>query len=452
VTEDIRRGDYFKGAKGAIPGTIDLAGSWLMHGMIPRIKLGSFQDMAANILKEADHNNWSEEEIRSRMQSAWDSVDNRYGQMVYDNRFWNRVALEIAQLGIRSVGWQGGTYMEYGGGVTDAAKAFARAASRKKPEVTHKLAFSLATPIYTALIAAVGTYLMTGHKPDTDKYGLKAYSMIETADGTMLSIPGYSKNLMSVGEDVAQNGIPWRTAVNTASPAISTSLEMMQNKDYYGNEIRNEDDPYISKTLGKSQAGEYGKFIASQYIPFTVKSFQQQRQRAGEGEFSDISEGKSSGMSLLSYAGFQPATQVMQNSSAMNLAEHYRNETPQAPRTAEQAEHNRTFRNLVKALENGNLNQEKLNEAMEKGRITSRQYSEAVREARWTPLERVTSRLSFTQAMKVWQKANPQEKASLHDLMAEKSQHQLETVYEQEGDEAAQTLQARLKQQGILTE
>jgi 2'-5' RNA ligase len=452
VTEDIRRGDYFKGTKGAIPGIIDLAGSWLMHGMIPRIKLGSFQDMAANILKEADHNNWSEEEIRSRMQSAWDSVDNRYGQMVYDNRFWNRVALEIAQLGIRSVGWQGGTYKEYGGGVTDAAKAFARAASRKKPEVTHKLAFSLATPIYTALIAAVGTYLMTGHKPDTDKYGLKAYSMIETADGTMLSIPGYSKNLMSVGEDVAQNGIPWRTAVNTASPAISTSLEMMQNKDYYGNEIRNEDDLYISKTLGKSQAGEYGKFIASQYIPFTVKSFQQQRQRAGEGEFSDISEEKSGGMSLLSYAGFQPATRVMQNSSAMNLAEHYRDETPQAPRTAEQAEHNRTFRNLVKALENGNLNQNKLNEAMEKGRITSRQYSEAVREAHWTPLERVTSRLSFTQAMQVWQKANPQEKASLRDLMAEKSQHQLETVYEQEGDQAAQELQARLKQQGILTD
>jgi hypothetical protein len=418
--------------------------------MMPRIKLGAFQDMAANILKEADRNNWDDTETRRQMQLAWNSVDNRFGQMVYDNLFWNRTALDAAQLGIRSVGWQGGTYKEYGGAMDDTARAFARASAWKRPRVTARMGFMLATPIYTAMFAAVMTYLLSGHGPDTTQHGLKAYGMIETADGTMLSIPGYLKNLMGLGEDIRQNTVPWRTAANFASPLLSTSAEMWQNKDYYGNEIHHEDDPLANGPLGKTQATEFGRFLASQYIPFTVKSLQEQRQKAGGGEFSDIGKSQSAGMVALSYLGFQPATQTMQNSPAMNLAEHYRSEFPTAPRTAEQAERSAAYKNLVQALKAGNLNEEKLNEAIDHNKISGRQYSEAVREANETPLERVVSRLNFEQAMRVWEKADAAERQSLKDVMENHAAKQIETVAAEQGDDAAVELEAKMQKLGIL--
>ena len=447
VVEDIRRGDWFKGAKGAIPGTIDLAGSWLMRGMIPRIKYGAMQDMAHNILAEAARRDWSDEETRRRMQDAWDSIDNRYGQMVYGNKFWNRIALELAQLGIRSVGWQGGTYMEYGGAVGDTMKAAARVAAGKRPELTHKMAFALATPIFTGAFAAAATYLLTGHKPDTEKYGLKAYGMVEMPDGTMLSIPGYSKNLMSLGEDIRQNTVPYRTAINTASPFLSSTLEMMQNKDYYGNQIRNEDDPVIAKDLGKSQAGEYAKFAASQFMPFTLKSFLEQRSRAGAGEFAEIGMGQSGGQGVLSYLGFQPATRVMTNSPAMNLAQHYHEETPTAARTAEQAARSKTVHNLIHTLEQGHM--VTLEEAEARG-VTREQYHRVLNELHYTPLARAVSGLkTFEQAREVWQKATPEERAGLQEVMEKKARKEVETVYQDSGDAAADEFEAKLKEQGI---
>jgi hypothetical protein len=421
VTEDIRRGDWFKGAKGAVPATIDLAGSWLMRGMIPRIKAGTLQDMTANILAEATRRGWDDAEIRRRVQDASDSVDYRYGQMIYDNRFWNKTAQHLAQLGVRSVGWQSGTYMEYGGAVTDTARAFARAAARRRPELTHKMAFSLATPIFTGMFSAAATYLMTGHAPDTEKHGLKAYAMVETPDGTMLSIPGYTKNLMAVGEDVAQNTVPWRTAFNFASPGINVAAEMMMNSDYYGRQIRNEDDPWFSRNLGSSQAGEYAKYIASKYVPFSIESMQRQRQNAGGGEFSDITKKSLGLMGLLGYAGFQPATKIVQNSSAMNLAEHYMQENPEAPRTREQAEHSESERNLVQALRAGNLDDRKLNEALVDGKITEREFQTAQEEAFEPPLERMAKRLSLQQNLQIWKKATPEERAALQGVIGKKA-------------------------------
>ena len=125
-------------------------------------------------------------------------------------------------------------------------------------------------------------------------------------------------------------------------------------------------------------------------------------------------------MSLLSYAGFQPATTIIKNSPAMNLAEHYRHETPTAPRTAEQAEHSRSYRNLVKALESGNLDEALLNEAMDSGKITGRQYSEALTQAHQSPLEGAVKRLSLIQALQVWKKASPAEQEQIRDTIREK--------------------------------
>jgi GGDEF domain-containing protein/2'-5' RNA ligase len=415
LTEDIRQRNWGRAGKGALPAALDAAGSWLMHGMVPRIKLGVFQDMAANILKEAGRNNWGDREVRAQMQKAWDAVDNRFGQMVYDNLFWHRTALDAARLGVRSVGWNLGSAREYGGGAADAARAFARAVSGRKPELTARTAFTLATPIYFAMATAVMDYLLTGHGPDEKKHGLAAYFFPEKADGTLMSFPGYMKDWYAFGHD------PVGTAIHKASPMLTTLASMMQNKDYYGDKIRNVDDPMVR------QAWDAAKYLGEQYVPFSVRSIQEQREKAGGGLLATLG-GKSKGeMGVLGYAGFQPATLAVQDTPAMNLARHYEDEAPEAPRTAESREHGKEYRALVEGLREGNLDEQKLEEAFKSGKLNGRDWKRAKREAFETPLASAVSRLSLPQAVEVWKKATPEERAGLAPALRVKLANEAKT-------------------------
>jgi hypothetical protein len=91
--------------KKTIPAVIDASSRPIMEYWVPRMKLGAFYEMAHNILDTADKENWSQDQIRTRMQTAWDSIDNRFGQMVYDNLFWNKALRDVLMASTRSVGW-----------------------------------------------------------------------------------------------------------------------------------------------------------------------------------------------------------------------------------------------------------------------------------------------------------------------------------------------------------
>ena len=91
------------------------------------------------------------------MTKAWDSVDNRMGQLVYDNLFWNKTLKDLAFISTRSVGWNLGSVREIGGGGVDAVKAVADMARGRKPELTTRMAYTIAMPIITALYGAILT-------------------------------------------------------------------------------------------------------------------------------------------------------------------------------------------------------------------------------------------------------------------------------------------------------
>ena len=77
----------------------------IMEYYVPRMKFGIFYALAHDIIDEAGKKNLSPEEMRKRLDLAWDSVDNRAGQMVYENLFWNKTLRDLAQVATRSVGW-----------------------------------------------------------------------------------------------------------------------------------------------------------------------------------------------------------------------------------------------------------------------------------------------------------------------------------------------------------
>src|SRR6185312_14865178 len=111
-----------------------------------------------------------------------------------------------------------------------------------------------------------------------------------------------------------------RTLKNKTSPLLNAGLEMLQNHDYYGTKIRNEDDPILK------QLEDVGSFAGKQFLPFGVRGFQQMRQ-----------EGQGMARSFLPLIGLNPARREESQSEAEQRAhELLKERLPAAPRTAEQ--------------------------------------------------------------------------------------------------------------------
>ncbi len=110
-----RQGDKVAMARHGFPAFVEAVAWPIMEWLVPRMKLGVFADMARF---ELDHlpPDATEAEVRRVLGAAWDSVDNRLGQVVYDNLFWDRRFKDLLMVAFRSVGWNMGTFRELGGG------------------------------------------------------------------------------------------------------------------------------------------------------------------------------------------------------------------------------------------------------------------------------------------------------------------------------------------------
>ena len=97
------------------------------------------------------------------LQKAWDSIDNRFGQVVYDNLFWNKTLRDASFLGVRAVGWTYGTLREIGGGAADAANM------ARGGELSNRTAYIASMLAQTAVMGGVMNYLMTGEAPQSLK-------------------------------------------------------------------------------------------------------------------------------------------------------------------------------------------------------------------------------------------------------------------------------------------
>src|SRR5208282_4287415 len=82
----------------------------VMEYFVPWQKAGAAMEMLGHdlIIK----NPQSPEALRAVSRLVNDSIDNRMGQMAYDNRFINRTVKDAMLLSFRAFGWQLGKYSE----------------------------------------------------------------------------------------------------------------------------------------------------------------------------------------------------------------------------------------------------------------------------------------------------------------------------------------------------
>jgi hypothetical protein len=256
VTENmmraLRRGNY-PGAALRLPfALIEQTARPIMEWIVPRQKMGVFADLARFELERLGPNA-TQREVRAALGRAQDSVDNRMGQMVYDNLFWNKVAKDMAMASVRSVGWNLGTIREIAGGAADAVKFIGR-----KGDFTPRMSYLVALPVVAGVMGSTLYYLWHGKAPET----LADYYFPKDAEGQRWALPTYMKDLYHYAT------APKQTLANKIHPALVLGWDMLSNRDYADRPIRNEDDPLVQ------QAMELAGFAAKGALPMSISNVQ----------------------------------------------------------------------------------------------------------------------------------------------------------------------------------
>ena len=230
----------------------------LMEKWVPSLKVGGFlRSLESEIQSRGEMN---PREFQQAKEKIWDSMDDRLGQVVYDNVFMNKASKDLAFMSIRSAGWSGGTIRTGGKGVGEIPLSTKRLFQGKG--ITQRTADLISMPLTVGFFGAMYQYMMTGKGPDELKDYFFPKDGTTNPDGTehRVTLPSYMKDYLAYGKSPAQ------TLIHKTSPFLNDIVELYQNKDFYGEKVYNEDDPVFQKGLDiLKQQGE-------SLIPFSFKN------------------------------------------------------------------------------------------------------------------------------------------------------------------------------------
>jgi hypothetical protein len=404
MMEAFRKGNVVAAGLHAVPAGFEKLAAPVMEYVVPRQKLGVFADMARLELEKLTRNNPSpsREQLRAAMGKAWDSVDNRMGQLVYDNLFWKKAAKDLAMASVRSVGWNLGSFREIPGGAIDFAKAGADVARGRPPEFTKRMAYVSSMTVLAGLAGGALHYLMTGEAPDElkDYYFPRTGRTDANSRPIRLSLPTYVKDVVHF------TNAPLTTAKNKLHPLIGMVADMLSNEDFYGTEIRNPDDPIVKQALSLAS------YVGKTALPFSVRGYQNLSE-----------EGVPFAEKAGSFVGVTRAPRDLSLSKAELLAEQLsRAEMPQGSRTSEQAEKSKLKHDLELSLRSKDPQEfrRQAREAMKQGKLQPRDINSIIGDSKLPGLLRRVQNMDATNAAKVYEVATEDERKQIRMAVARK--------------------------------
>ncbi len=407
MMDAFKRGNLLGGLVRTPSAALDIASRPLMEWLVPRQKLGVFADLAKNTVDRLGPDA-TKDQLREALGKDWDTVDNRMGQLVYDNLFWNKTVKDLAMASVRSVGWNLGDIRELGGAVKDTITLPRRVQQSYKgenmpvPVVTQRMAYAMALPLMSGMIGAVTQYLFTGQGPQElkDYFFPKTGNTDENGNPERLNLPTYMKDVYAYADH------PLKTLANKAHPLIGLTSQMLSNKDYYGTEIRNSDDPFVQ------QLTDLAKHVGKSFLPFSLQGAMKEKERQG-----------SPTTKALSFFGFNPAPKNIDTTKAQDLAyEIYAQSKGDEPKTKEAAARNKEIGDLVRLRKLGKDDdfQTEYQKAVKAGVISPADMKSINQRMKGSFFQYAVGRMTIDDAVKVYEIATPEEKTLLQKQMTTK--------------------------------
>lgn len=403
MIEAWKEGAYGKATALSMPALFETLSKPLMEHLVPMQKLGIFGDLAKKAL--ADLPDGAPLAMRRQaLQSAWDSVDNRMGQVVYDNLFWNKTFKDLALASVRSVGWNLGTIREIGGGALDLATEGAKLAKGEQAQLTHRAAYVMSVPIGVGLAGAVYQYMRTGEAPQEMKDYFFPRTGEKDADGNpeRVQLPSYMKDVF------AYAGHPWDTVKHKVNPILSAVYQMLNNEDYFGDQIRNPTDPLVT------QLAQEAKYVGQQFTPFSIRNSSESAKRGDQTAATQLGN----------WFGVTPAKRADVRSDAQNRMQTYLDQGREIGATPEDVETRQARADILRRLRDTNANPQELeqaiNDAIEHQQLTPPQLGRLMKRVGLTPAQEKFKRLTLPQAIDVFQRGTDREKGLFAAALAKK--------------------------------
>lgn len=199
----------------------------LFEHYIPAMKNGAAYENMADWMKVNPTASRAEQVAAAR--KIVDSVDNRFGEMIQDNIFWNKMLKDVSMLSMRSYSWNLGTVREIGGGITDTLSGAG------KGGMTQRQAYNIALPIVYGLTGGAYQYLKTGEAPkDLHDYVAPRTGGIDVTTGEPERIvpPGYMKDVFGWMSNPRQEG--WNKVAT--APRLAGEI-LASGRDWRGDPI-----------------------------------------------------------------------------------------------------------------------------------------------------------------------------------------------------------------------
>ena len=373
---------------------LELLAKPVMEWLVPRQKLGAFKAMALHEMKRAETNGLSEEQLVEMLTRCWDSVDNRMGQLVYDNLFWNKVLKDAAMLSCR-LGWNLGSWREYAGSGVDVMTT-GRRMRRGDLWLSHKMSYVVGAIFVYSFLGAVLMRLMTGRDPEETKDYFFPKTGYKNPDGSdeRLSLPTYAKDWYSYSDQ------PGRTLRNKLHPLWPMVAELINNENFYNTEIRHEDDPWIKQML------DTAKYIGDKFTPYSVRNYAKMRQARNTRLHSAV----------VSITGITSAPSYLTKTPAQKrMTEFIVERLPQGSRTKEEFAYSQARKSLIQKIR-----QKETITGEEVGKFTPTQLEKIIKEAKTTPFAASFKRLSAEEALEVYKIASPTEREQVTELLKDK--------------------------------
>lgn len=268
----MRQGQYAKAGAKAPFAAVEAAAWPIMEKIVPYAKKVAQLQGIQRILTTNPELANDPQALREKMQALAQSIDNRFGQLNYNNLLIKRGYKDAMQLILQAPGWQIGDIREAGGAVKDAVDFMKNPNKTNIPERTiNVLALAAA---HAAAGAAI--YYMVNHKAPEEA---KDYFYPQDEQGNRLKFIGYHNDVESAADawknSSAQNPVARLGQAATEyikpklGPAVTIPMKLLNNKDAQRREVW----PRL------------GEMMKEEATPLSVKMLQQAQERnASTGE------------------------------------------------------------------------------------------------------------------------------------------------------------------------
>lgn len=362
----------------------------LMNWWVPALKVGGYlKSLDAETMARP---NMKPSEFQRAKERIWDSMDNRLGQVVYDNLFVNKTAKDLLFMSLRSFGWTGGTVQAAGKGVGEIPLSAQRLV--KGEGMTQRTAYLAALPTTIGFFGAMYQYLNTGQGPQEMKDYFFPKDGTKNPDGTdhRVDLPSYMKDVL------AYKTHPVQTAIHKTSPALNDIAEVYQNKDFYGEQVYNPKDPLFQKGI------DIVKHEFESMAPFSFKN--------RPGEEKSMSEQLGTKTGIEQKFGIMPAPKDEERSEVQSKIMRAYGEQVDSGNAATHAELEQRVarRHLREYLYNGGDWNDADEEMKRKANVKESAQSQFVRDSKIDSYERYFKQLKGETRIELFKEMTPEDK------------------------------------------